>query len=126
MTAERVRDPQSAVGAPAGTSAGAAGHGDEERPAARVWLINLGMGPQFHALPAADDPGSADPRGFEAVRWPTVDAAAACGPDGRFRRGAFQHADLPRCLSCCAATDTEEGYGPWTGAPTDSTDGSVR
>lgn len=126
MTAERMRDPEPAVDTSAGTAAGAAGPGGGERPAPWVWLINLGMGPQFHAVPAADDPGSAHPRGFEAVTWPTVDATAPCGHDGRFRRGAFRHADLPRCSGCCAATGTEEGYGPRPGAPTGTTGPSAR
>lgn len=112
MTAERVR-----VGEPAVGNARPSGG---ERPAPWVWLINLGMGPQFHALPAADDPGAAHPRGFEAATWPTVTGTAACRHDGRFRHGAYRHADLPRCLGCCAATGVPEGYGPRPGAPTDT------
>lgn len=130
MTAEQVRDAEPA----AGTSDSAGPPGVGERPAPWVWLINLGMGPQFHALPAAGDPGAAHPRGFEAVTWPTVDAAAACGREARFRCGAYQHADLPRCLGCCAATGAGEGYGPRPGAPNDTsanttsgtTGGSIR
>ncbi|MFG1858527.1 hypothetical protein ACGFJT_42315 [Actinomadura geliboluensis] len=115
MTDERVLDTEPAAGT---DPADATPPGGGERPAPGVWLINLGMGPQFHALPSADDPGTAPPRGFEAATWPTVDAAAACGHAGRFRRGGYRHTDLPRCPGCCAATGTEEGYGPRSGAPT--------